>query len=211
MAKGTRATQRIPVLILVAVAHVGVLLALIALNRVPVFRGRNQDEPSLLVWLPEIVAPAPASPSPPPARPKNRAAPTAKAPPLLQTPEPENAITPEPEPQPAPDWEGSAHAAASAEVDKENGVRRQASRFAAPHSAIFAAREVEPHLRWDPDNKNRLELIAGGAALHLNDHCAVAIVLLFPFFGCTFDKIPARGDLLEHMKDAPGDAALGDH
>ena len=102
MAKGTRATQRIPVLILVAVAHVGVLLALIALNRVPVFRGRNQDEPSLLVWLPEIVAPAPASPSPPPARPKNRAAPTAKAPPLLQTPEPENAITRNPSRNPRP-------------------------------------------------------------------------------------------------------------
>jgi hypothetical protein len=39
----------------------------------------------------------------------------------------------------------------------------------------------------------------------------VAIVLLFPFFGCTFDKTPVRGDLLEHMKDAPDDAEWKDH
>jgi len=34
--------------------------------------------------------------------------------------------------------------------------------------------------------------------------CAIALLWVVPFFGCQIGKIPARGDLFEHMRDAPG-------
>jgi type IV secretory pathway VirB10-like protein len=134
MAKGSRAAERVPVLILVTAAHVVVLLVLIALNRVPMFRGRHPEEPSILVWLPEVaepVNPVPVSRSPPPAPPKTHPVqmPVIGPPPSRPTPEPENALTPEPERQAVPDWDSSAHEAASAEVARENAAQREDSRF----------------------------------------------------------------------------------
>jgi hypothetical protein len=39
---------------------------------------------------------------------------------------------------------------------------------------------------------------------HINDHCAIALLWIMPFFGCSLGKIPTRGDLFEHTHDVPG-------
>ena len=44
----------------------------------------------------------------------------------------------------------------------------------------------------------------GAEAAARVDHCAIALLWVVPFFGCQIGKIPARGDLFEHMRDAPG-------
>ncbi len=78
-----------------------------------------------------------------------------------------------------------------------------------PASPMFAsAPHYKPGLAWNHARTHRVEALPGGVTIfNLNDHCAVALLWVVPFFGCTLDKIPPRGDLLDHMRDAP---ELGD-
>src|SRR5437016_5694749 len=78
-----------------------------------------------------------------------------------------------------------------------------------PASPMFAsAPHYKPGLAWNHARTHRVEALPGGVTVfNLNDHCAVALLWVVPFFGCTLDKIPPRGDLLDHMRDAP---ELGD-
>ena len=61
----------------------------------------------------------------------------------------------------------------------------------------------KPEFGWDRSRTHRVEAIEGGGILvHLNDRCAIVITLLaMPV--CQIGKKPARGDLFEHMDDAP--------
>jgi hypothetical protein len=78
-----------------------------------------------------------------------------------------------------------------------------------PASPMFAAAPARrPGLAWNHARTHRVEALPGGVTVfNLNDHCALALLWVVPFFGCTLDKIPPRGDLLDHMRDAP---ELGD-
>jgi hypothetical protein len=38
--------------------------------------------------------------------------------------------------------------------------------------------------------------------LHINERCAI-VWMIFPFPACKIGKMPARGTLFEHMKEAP--------
>jgi hypothetical protein len=64
-------------------------------------------------------------------------------------------------------------------------------------------RKQKSEFAWDRKHTQRLESIEGGGILlHLSDHC-VLLVFPLPFVGCGIGKIPARGDLFEHMHDEP--------
>jgi hypothetical protein len=56
---------------------------------------------------------------------------------------------------------------------------------------------------WDYSHTHRVETMEGGGILiHINDRC-VLVLFPLPFGGCGIGKIPARGDLLDHMHDEP--------
>jgi hypothetical protein len=65
----------------------------------------------------------------------------------------------------------------------------------------------KPQFGWSHAATHRVEEIpTGGLLINLNDRCFIAWVI-FPFPLCKVGKMPARGDLFQHMKDPP---ALGE-
>jgi hypothetical protein len=61
----------------------------------------------------------------------------------------------------------------------------------------------KPEFGWDHSHTHRVESLEGGGMLiHINDRCIV-VLMPFPLPFCGIGKIPARGDLLDHMHDAP--------
>jgi hypothetical protein len=107
------------------------------------------------------------------------------------------------------DWAGEA-AGAAARVLDSNGRRAGRRTFATPPpSPAFApAAARRPGIAWNYAATHRVEALPGGVTvIHLNDHCALAFLIVLPFFGCQIGKIPARGDLFDHMTDPqPPDA-----
>jgi hypothetical protein len=64
-------------------------------------------------------------------------------------------------------------------------------------------RQENPEFGWDHSHIHPVESLEGGGILiHVNDRCVV-VLIPFPFGFCGIGKIPARGDLLDHMHDAP--------
>jgi hypothetical protein len=64
-------------------------------------------------------------------------------------------------------------------------------------------RKQKSEFGWDRTHTHRIEPIEGGGILiRLSDHC-VLVLLPLPFAGCGIGKIPVRGDLFDHMYDAP--------
>jgi hypothetical protein len=64
-------------------------------------------------------------------------------------------------------------------------------------------RKQKSEFGWDRTHTQRVEPIEGGGILiRLSDHC-VLVLFPLPFVGCGIGKIPVRGDLLDHMHDAP--------
>jgi hypothetical protein len=63
-------------------------------------------------------------------------------------------------------------------------------------------REGKPEFGWDRSHTQRVESLEGGGILiHVNERCVV-VLIPFPFPFCGIGKIPARGDLLDHIRDA---------
>jgi hypothetical protein len=61
----------------------------------------------------------------------------------------------------------------------------------------------QPEFAWDHARIHRVEPIPGGGMIvWLNDRCAIAFLVIFPFATCGVGKIEARGDLFDHMRDA---------
>ena len=106
------------------------------------------------------------------------------------------------------DWaaEGAEAASRVARSEDQSGPRTFGMPPASPMFASAPPRK--PALAWNHARTHRVEALPGGVTVfNLNDHCAVALLWVVPFFVCTLDKIPPRGDLLDHMRDAP---ELGD-
>jgi hypothetical protein len=55
---------------------------------------------------------------------------------------------------------------------------------------------------WDTSAIHRFEGFPGLGVLHINERCAI-VWMIFPFPACKIGKMPARGTLFEHMKEAP--------
>jgi hypothetical protein len=60
-----------------------------------------------------------------------------------------------------------------------------------------------PEFGWDHARTHRIEPLRGGGTLvWVNDQCVI-ILFPIPFAGCAIGKIPVRGDIFDHMRDAP--------
>jgi hypothetical protein len=191
------AASRLPALAMVAAAHALALALLLELTRTHP-AGRSSEEALTLVDLP----PAARPPSPPlPVATSAGAAPR-------ETPAPEHRV-PTPDSGPASiDWavEGAEAAARVARGEDQPGPRTFGM---PPASPMFApAPPRKPGLAWNHARSHRVEALPGGVTVfNRNDHCAVALLWVVPFFGCTLGKIPPRGDLFDHMRER---AELGD-
>jgi hypothetical protein len=61
-----------------------------------------------------------------------------------------------------------------------------------------------PEFGWDHAHIHRVEALEGGGTiLWINDRCFIVMAGMIPFPMCGIGKIPARGDLFDHMHDLP--------
>jgi hypothetical protein len=190
------AASRLPALAVVVAAHALALAWLLELMRTHPANRSAEEVLTLLVLLPAARPQSPRLPiSISPGSARKRA-----------TARPGETRAPEP---PAPiDWaaEGAEAAARVARGEDQPGPRTFGMPPASPMFAAAPARR--PGLAWNHARTHRVEALPGGVTVfNLNDHCAVALLWVVPFFGCTLDKIPPRGDLLDHMREQ---AELGD-
>jgi hypothetical protein len=59
-----------------------------------------------------------------------------------------------------------------------------------------------PEFGWDHAQTHRVEALEGGGMLlWINDRCFIVMAGMIPFPMCGIGKIPARGDLFDHMRD----------
>ena len=95
----------------------------------------------------------------------------------------------------AVDW---AHEAG--EAARRRALEAEAQR---DHKDEHGPSKPAPEFGWDRSRVHRVEAIEGGGILvRINDRCAIVITALaMPV--CQIGKKPARGDLFEHMDDAP--------
>jgi hypothetical protein len=116
--------------------------------------------------------------------------PESKAPQLIAPPEREETRA-----RPSIDWSREAE-----ETAREHALRAEAQR---DHKDDSSPAKPKPEFGWSHSQIHRIEpLEEGGFLVWLNDRCAIVIsVMAMPV--CKFDKKPARGDLFEHMDDAP--------
>ena len=194
--------RRLPALAVVAGAHALALWWFLALTRTQAIPGAADASALVLLLLPEqgsqsVIAP----PSERARQPRPPALP-------LEPPRPLGSAAPAPgAPSTAIDWAAEAADAASRWVARDEAKTRTARAFGVPPaSAMLAPAPARtPGLAWNYARTHRVEALPGGVTVfHVNDHCAIALLWIMPFFGCSLGKIPTRGDLFEHMHDVPG-------
>jgi len=88
--------------------------------------------------------------------------------------------------------------------EAEEAARKQALEAGAqPDTKGSGQSKPKPEFGWDRSRVHRVEPIeSGGFVIRLSDRCVIVMTLLaMPV--CTLGTQPARGDLFEHMDDAP--------
>jgi len=204
--------MRVATIVVVLVIH-GVFFLLFAMQRSPLPRAGEEEALSTAFFVPldkMITGPEGAPQTPTGARAaqsanSKRAARAPKSPGVSVTPPveaPSNAITV----PTVPDWRREIQIAANNEVEAERRKRETPS-VLAPHdfSGVKpgSTDDSRPQFGWNYAATHRIEPIAGGGLLiNINDRCAIAWVV-FPVPLCRIGKIPVRGNLFEHMHDAP--------
>jgi hypothetical protein len=193
--------------VVAALAHVALIALLITSARQP--RSERADAPRMVLVFIEPEAPrVPNEPLRSPAPSLRLQAPNVTLPPPQV--EPGNTITapPEPSPEDAPpspsvDWNQESRTAAARMAESLETERRRKGKFAP--DPRFARPTPRPEFGWDRSKTHQIEALPeGGTIIHLNDRCALVLSgLLIPV--CKLGKIPARGDLFEHMGDAHAD------
>jgi hypothetical protein len=111
-----------------------------------------------------------------------------------------------PPPPAARDWRNELEIAANNQLAREDPAHQQPSPLA-PHdfSAVKpgSTDESKHEFGWDYAATHRVEeLPTGGLLFNINDRCVIVWAIL-PLVGCRIGKITARGDLFNHLKDAP--------
>lgn len=99
------------------------------------------------------------------------------------------------------DWAAEASAAAGRVIDSNEKSRRRANVFALAPNGIFAPpRARQREFPWQP---KEVEIVEGVATvIHLGERCGLVLFLIVPVAGgCALDKMPARGDLFDHMHE----------
>src|SRR5205814_8425484 len=200
------AARRVPALAVVVGAHALALAFLLELTRTHP-TGRSAEESlTLVALLPAARPQSPESPGgilPGLARRERDVAPPSETLALpSEPPTPETRSS-------AIDWAVEGADAAARVARGEDNSHSARAFGVPPPSAMFDPAPVRrPALAWNHARTHRVEALPGGVTVfNLNDHCAVALLWVVPFFACTLDKIPPRGDLLDHMREQaePGD------
>jgi len=167
--------------------------------------GRADGPVTTLIFVPEGVKPVESVPTPPvAARAARRAAPVT-APTVSSAPEPKpdsSSITP----TPVPDWRAEAGIAANNVLEAQRRKREHPS-VLEPHDfsevTPGSTDTSKPEFGWNHARTHRIEGSPGALVVNINDRCAVALLLIFPFPMCKIGKMPANGRLFEHMYDLP--------
>jgi hypothetical protein len=72
------------------------------------------------------------------------------------------------------------------------------------HEEGLGLREIsKPKFAWYYAGTHRFDTSGDLPVIRLNDRCVVPIGLMIPLPLCRIGKIPARGDLFDHMRDVP--------
>ena len=118
------------------------------------------------------------------------------------TPPPEAPSADVPTAPGAIDWAREAEVSAARQLRKDEEARRLTAPFAHDFSHLTPERPT-PQFGWSHASIHRVEpLEGGGTFIWINDRCGIVFaVMVVPI--CKIGKIPARGDLFEHMDDAP--------
>jgi len=185
-----RGRARQGVLVVIGVLHALAIAALLA-YRVAVDRG--VAAPHLLLVPLHAPRPAPAAVTPRSGAVRAAAPATARRAPVPAPPP----VAARPA-QASPDWDAAARRAAAAA-----GVVPEARRgFAMPPAARAPA--PQHAFGWSPSaTRPTVEIGPGGTVVHLGERCAIVIAPL-PFPVCALGKAPPpRGDLFDHLHDAP--------
>lgn len=140
----------------------------------------------------------PAPPSPAPSTRHSR--PPVRTAPITLPPEPPTDEAPNASPR--IDWAREAELSASRQLQKDEDAKRRAAPFSHDYSGQAPVRPT-PEFGWSHSQIHRVEPLEGGGTLiWINDRCAVVFAgALIPV--CKIGKIPARGDLFEHLNDPP--------
>jgi hypothetical protein len=101
---------------------------------------------------------------------------------------------------PSIDWQQETRTAAARMAESLDAERRRKGKLTPDPRFTRPAPRTE--FGWDRSKTHQIEsLPEGGTVIHLNDRCALVLsALLLPI--CKIGKIPARGDLFEHMGEA---------
>jgi hypothetical protein len=189
---------------LVVAAHV-LLWLLLSQRRLTISVGHSADHALVFLAVPRAAPPSvqhdpayrPSKPGPtpplPPEQPNGGKLPDE----TLQAPNSPLSI----------DWRTEAGLAARRQAQSEDSPHRALDQHAAGadfNGGLGPDHQKPPEFGWDKTHTQRIvALEGGGTLLRISDRCVIVIVLptLFPI--CGFGDIPARGDLFEHMRDAP--------
>jgi hypothetical protein len=192
--------RRPAVLLLVFAIHAGILL--VALQAVTRVQTRN-EEPLVFLALPNPVRVAePAAPGPAAQKKQSPSRDTQ----LVTIPTPAQPATPDEATAPI-DWNAEADLAIKEQAQTAMAAPPRAldkhGAGADINGGLGPDHKPKPEFGWDRSHTHRVEsLEGGGIVIALNDRC-VLVLFPFPFGGCGIGKIPVRGDLFDHMRDAP--------
>ncbi len=101
------------------------------------------------------------------------------------------------------DWAQQARSTASSEVAREATERQHAGARSPPRTAVFSDHSPAAKFAWSHAATHRVESLRhGGVAINLTDECALMFTGLMLVPVCALEKVPARGDLFDHMHDA---------
>ncbi|MEA3180520.1 MAG: hypothetical protein QOI59_4043 [Gammaproteobacteria bacterium] len=194
---------------IVVLAIHAVFFFLFAVHRSPARLLMSESEPPATLMLLREVKPVetaakPAAKPPMAARAARRAAPEAPQA-ISSAPKPESdssAMTS----TPAPDWRAEARIAANDAIEAEARKREHPS-LLAPHDFSRAKAGStdysKPKFGWSHAHTHRVEGSPGAFVVNVNDRCAIALVLIFPFPLCKIGKMAPRGDLFDSLHDLP--------
>jgi hypothetical protein len=199
-----RQLVRPAVFVLVAALHAALLLLLSQHDQIPVLARRNTVESLFLLILPRRVPPSAERYllHPRPAQPKTPLPKPAAQPPQAPLVEP-----PPNESEPLSiDWIAEAELAAERQAQSAgNSNQRALDRHtdgADLNGGLGPDNDKKTEFGWSHSRIHRVEALQGGGSiLWLNDRCFLILVGI-PFPMCRIGKVPARGDLFDHMRDS---------
>lgn len=182
-----REPHRVVPLALAVLVHIGLWQLLVNQRHTSV---ESPERRAVLVLLRDPVKPTSPPPEVAPPQLPETSPLESTAPQLIVPPSSGDAPLP-----PSIDWRRAAEEAA-----RDHALAAEAKR---PKQDEPGAPKPQPEFHWSHSSVQRVEpMESGGFVVWINDKCGIAIsIMAMPF--CQFGKKPARGDLFEHMDDAP--------